>query len=349
MSDSPKKRSSLNITLDDSLTEEDLSKSQVFDIVVGTPKDKKMTGDNSNAGTILSTDTTISAYSIGFDKTVEHVTRMVPEFNGGIDEKLIFFLNACELVAEITPVANQDIMLRTILTKIRGQAYEVIRYEEITSWGMLKTLLKNTYDKPINAAYLQIELFSAKQRYKETLIEYATRIRNLVQAVSEGSTQGKSTSDALAVKTNIREQALLVFLEGINDRIKIMVKSKNPSTLEQAIQLAIIEDKNITPREVKTNNYFNNKVKGEAQKYNKGNCHICGKYGHYARDCRFKKGSPRNEGKPSTNRFTANAYLICTYCSKKGHTIDKCFKKKNKDRRDKGESSNSGNESRPQE
>jgi len=225
----------------------------------------------------------------------------------------------------------------------------VIRYEETTSWGMLKTLLKNTYDKPINAAYLQIELFSAKQRYKESLIEYATRIRNLVQAVSEGSTQGKSTSDALAVKTNIREQALLVFLEGINDRIKVMVKSKNPSTLEQAIQIAIIEDKNMTPSEVKAHNHFN-KAKGEAQKYNKGNCHVCGKYGHYARDCRFRKGSPKNEGcKPNMNKPTANTYLICTYCSKKGHTIDRCYKKKNKDKRDKWESSNSGNETRPQE
>ncbi|KAL4125776.1 hypothetical protein QTP88_010016 [Uroleucon formosanum] len=296
MSDSPRKRSSLNISLDDSPTKVELSKSQVFDIVVGTPKSEKMLGDNSNAGTTLSTDTTISAYSIGFDKTVEHVTRMVPEFSGGIDEKLIFFINACELVAEITPVANRGIMLRTILTRIKGQAYEVIRYEEITSWEMLKTLLKNTYDKPINAAYLQIELFSAKQRYKESLIEYATRIRNLVQAVSEGSTQGKSTSDALAVKTNIREQALLVFLEGINDKIKVMVKSKNPSTLEQAIQIAIIEDKNITPSEVKANNHkYFNRAKGEAQKYNRGNCHVCGKYGHYARDCRFKNGSPKNE------------------------------------------------------
>ncbi|CAI6374866.1 unnamed protein product [Macrosiphum euphorbiae] len=200
---------------------------------------------------------------------------------------------------------------------------------------MLKTLLKTTYDKPTNAAYLQIELFSAKQRYKETLIEYVNRIRNLVQAVSEISTQGKSASNALAVKTNIREQALLVFLEGINDRIKVMVKSKNPSILEQAIQIAIIEDKNITPSEVRSNNHFNNRAKGEAQKYNKGNCHVCGKYGHYARDCRFKKGNPRNEGsKPSTNKPTANAYLICTYWSKKGPTIDKCYK--NKDKCDKG-------------
>ncbi|KAL4127019.1 hypothetical protein QTP88_011217 [Uroleucon formosanum] len=175
-----------------------------------------------------------------FSKTIEELENAVQ------DEKNRSILQTTSASRGNTPVANRDIMLRTILTRIRGQAYEVIRYEEITSCEMLKTLLKNTYDKPINAAYLQIELFSAKQRYKESSIEYATRIRNLVQAVSEGSTHGKSTSDALAVKTNIREQALLVFLEGINDKIKVMVKSKNPSTLEQAIQIAIIEDKNIT-------------------------------------------------------------------------------------------------------
>jgi len=119
MSDSPKKRSNLNITLEDSPTKVELSKSQVLEILVGTPTSEKMSDDNSHAETTLSASTTISAYPIGFDKTVEHVTRMVPEFSGGIDEKLIFFINACELVAEITPMANKDIMLRTILTRIK--------------------------------------------------------------------------------------------------------------------------------------------------------------------------------------------------------------------------------------
>lgn len=176
-----KQRNSLNITSDDSFIEVELSNSRVLDIVVGTPEIEKMTGktgkSNSNEGSI---DTAISAHTIGLDKTVEHVTSMVPEFTGGSDENLIFFINAYELLTEITPVANQDIMLRTILTRIRGQAYKVIKFEEITSWGMLKTLLKNTYDKPTNAAYLLIELFSAKQRSKETLIEYATRVFNLI-------------------------------------------------------------------------------------------------------------------------------------------------------------------------
>jgi len=347
MSESPgKHRNSLNITLDDSF-EIDLSESHIFSVVLGTPE--SMTGGTSSNA---SGDNSGPSHTVTIDKTVEHVIRLVPEFSGGVDEKLIFFINACELVIDITPVANQDIMLRTILNRIKGLAYEVIKYEQITSWDMLKKLLKTTYDKPANAAYLQIELFSAKQRYKETLIEYVNRIRNLVQAVSEGSTQGKSVSDALAVQNNIREQALLVFLEGISDKIKLMVKSKHPATLEQAIQIAIIEDKNITPSDVRSNNnnnYYSNKGKGEAQKYNKGNCHVCGKYGHYARNCRFKKENPKNENKSSTSRPTASTYLVCTFCSKKGHTIDKCYKKKNEDKRNKGESSNSGNGYRPQE
>jgi len=81
----------------------------------------------------------------------------------------------------------------------------------------------------------------------------------LVQAVSEGSTQGKYKSDALAVQTNIREQALLVFLGWISDKIKIIIKSKNPTTLEQAIQITTTEDNNVTPSSEKLyNNYYKN-------------------------------------------------------------------------------------------
>jgi len=348
MSDNPRRRNSINITLDDSYSGTiDLSDTYIFEVIVGAPERENMLGENSNSG---SENTNVTAYTVSIDKTVEHVSRLVPEFSGGLDEKLEFFLNACELVEEITPLNNVDIMLRTILNKLKGQAYEIIKYEKIDSWVTLKTFLKNTYDKPKNAAYLQVELFSAKQKNKETLIEYVNRIRNLVQAVSEGSTQGKNKSDALAVQTNIREQALLVFLEGISDRIKIMVKSKNPSTLEQAIQIAIMEDKNTTPSELKQYNNINNysKFKGGTQKFNKGNCHVCGKFGHYARDCRYNKG--KTEVKVNTNRPIERTYMICDYCKKTNHTIDKCYKKKNADRRNKFKNdSNSGNGNQSQD
>lgn len=160
-----------------------------------------------------------------------------------MNEDLVFFTNACDLVAEITPVSDIDIMLRTIVTKLWGQAYEVIKYETISSLEALKELLKNAYEKPKNVAYLQIELFSARQNYKESVIEYINRIRNLLKEVSEGNTQGKSKNDALIISNNLKEQALSIFLEGVSKYIKVMIKSKNPKTLEEAVQIALAEEK----------------------------------------------------------------------------------------------------------
>jgi len=133
MSDGERHRNCLNITLDDSYTEI-LSQSNIFEVVIGTSNSDSMAGESSNSGS----EGAISTYTIGIDKTVEHVMRMVPEFNGGINEKFKLFINACELVL----VANQNIMLKKILTKLKGQAYEVIKYEKISNWYMLKALLK---------------------------------------------------------------------------------------------------------------------------------------------------------------------------------------------------------------
>lgn len=279
-------------------------------------------GESSNSGS----EGNSRNYTVSIDKTMELVIMLVPEFHGELNEKLDSFLNACEIVVEVTPVANVDIMLRIILLKIKGHANEIVKFEQINSWVELKRLLKNTYDKPKNLAYLQMELCSAKQQNKESLIEYANRIRHLVQAISEESTQGNGN-----IRNNIREQALIVFLEGISDEIKTMVKSKNPTSLEQAIRIAIMEDKNITRSAVKShnNNYNfcgNNSKKEGTQTFNKGNCHVCGKYGHYARDCWFKKGNVN--GKKFANKPTERTCIVCAYCSKSGHSMDRCYKKK---------------------
>lgn len=138
-------------------------------------------------------------------KTVDRVVKIIPEFSGGVNEDLVFFTNACDLVAEITPESDVDIMLRTIVTKLRGQAYEVIKYETMSSLGALKNVLNNAFEKPKNVAYLQVELFSAKQNYKESVIEYVNRLHNLLKEVCDGRTQGKSKSDALIISNNLRE------------------------------------------------------------------------------------------------------------------------------------------------
>lgn len=69
----------------------------------------------------------------------------------------------------------------------------------------------------------------------------------------------------------------------------------------------------MTPTVVKSCNNYNNNLrnKGGTQKFNKGNCHVCGKYGHFARDCRSNKNT-RYEGKNNANRPVERTYMICT-------------------------------------
>lgn len=190
-----KRRYSLDITLEEN-PEVEYTDSEVVRIIVGPPEpNMSMNEDNLELvandfeHNVHGDSSSRSSHKIRphveFSKTVDQVIRVVPEFSGGPDEKLLFFINACEIVVGITPEENTEIMLQTILTRLRGQAYGVIQYESIEDWETLKRLLKNAYDKPKSAAYLQIQFNSARQQFKETVIEYATRLRNLISQVSE--------------------------------------------------------------------------------------------------------------------------------------------------------------------
>jgi hypothetical protein len=68
----------------------------------------------------------------------------------------------------------------------------------------------------------------------------------------------------------------------------------------------------------------------------KGDCRTCGQNGHKSADCwenpQNKDERPANWKSKNTpevaHAITANRGLHCDYCHKKGHTKDKCFKKK---------------------
>ena len=71
----------------------------------------------------------------------------------------------------------------------------------------------------------------------------------------------------------------------------------------------------------------------------KGDCRICGKKGHKAGDCwdneKNKDKRPSHYKKPSERATPAkSSNLHCSYCSKDGHTEDRCFKKQ-RDEKDK--------------
>jgi hypothetical protein len=104
-----------------------------------------------------------------------------------------------------------------------------------------------------------------------------------------------------------------------------MVKSKNPKTLEETVQIALAEKNNLTQHNTNINNFDKEKDRTKnrsAQYYNKGTCHTCGKYRHYARDFRSKKD--KNTDSKNTNKPIVRTFVICALYSKNGHTEAQC-------------------------
>ncbi|KAL4153351.1 hypothetical protein QTP88_001184 [Uroleucon formosanum] len=156
------------------------------------------------------------------------------------------FLNACEVIINTVDADQQPFMLKMIAaTKLSDRAFNATRYKEIKIWKDMKKILLDAFETPYAAANQQIELNIIKMRYDETICAYNSRVEEIYQKLCNAVAIDKTPAEAKILRNNIREQALVSYINGLNDKLKFEVKTKNPTTLEQAMQIAIIAEKNI--------------------------------------------------------------------------------------------------------
>ncbi|KAL4118953.1 hypothetical protein QTP88_011831 [Uroleucon formosanum] len=170
--------------------------------------------------------------------------KLIPDYSG--QTEIYPFLNACEVIINTVDVDQQPFMLKMIAaTKLSDRAFNATRYKEIKVWEDMKKILLDAFETPYAAANLQIELNIIKMRYDETICAYNNRVEEIYQKLCNAVAIDKTPAEAKILRNNIREQALVSYINGLNDKLKFEVKTKNPTTLEQAMQIAIIAEKNI--------------------------------------------------------------------------------------------------------
>ncbi|KAL4101219.1 hypothetical protein QTP88_021239 [Uroleucon formosanum] len=170
--------------------------------------------------------------------------KLIPDYSG--QTEIYPFLNACEVIINTVDVDQQPFMLKMIAaTKLSDRAFNATRYKEIKVWEDMKKILLDAFETPYAAANLQIELNIIKMRYDETVCAYNNRVEEIYQKLCNAVVIDKTPAEAKILRNNIREQALVSYINGLNDKLKFEVKTKNPTTLEQAMQIAIIAEKNI--------------------------------------------------------------------------------------------------------
>ncbi|KAL4127053.1 hypothetical protein QTP88_011251 [Uroleucon formosanum] len=214
--------------------------------------------------------------------SLETAIKLVPQFNGENPQDVYPFFSACDFVIKTVDEECRPILLQAILTKLAGKAFAITQHREVKSWDSLRELLTVTFCAKRTPGYLQLELSTTRFKSGETIQEYSSRVEKLLHELCNVSTSKRTKTEAKAVHDYIKETTLTTYIEGLPDSIRNIIKSRNPSNLEDAMKVSLEEEK-IFLSNKETRRLFQNKSNANStNKY----CKNCQK-----NKCYKKKGA----------------------------------------------------------
>ena len=189
--------------------------------------------------------------------------------------------------------------------KLSGKAYNLTRHRTRDKWDDLKNLLIEIFSEKRSQGPWELELHRCRQGKDEPVIEFAGCLENILIKLIDSVTVGSTKEAAIERENLMQAQGKNVFLIGLRDPINILVKSRNPDSFKKAIELAVVEERELL-----------SKQDSEKLMSNKETCQLCGKINHIAKNCfKFNK---RVLSFDSSEK-------VCTNCKKKGHLVDTCW------------------------
>lgn len=278
--------------------------------------------------------------------SIELAEKMLIRFDGN-KQKLHEFIDNCDKAHSLVNENNKNILFAIIETKITDNARALIRNRKFDEWKELKEHLLDIFSEKRTMGQWQLELNSLKQNNNESILEYSSKVETcyikLINSL-DGSLEEGAKKACIQL---LKNQALSVFVSGLNKELALIVKSQKPSDLETAIALALSEEQEL-------------KSKFEIQKYQTLNtkyCSICKRNNHNTINCRFKPNNTIQFQKPQSkpniryvnNNQNQNSYKtfqnsqnfnhnsssytkFCNYCKRKGHLINECRKREYNER-----------------
>lgn len=277
-----------------------------------------------------------SGVSMGIDFNM--LTKFIKTYDGD-RSRLAPFLTNCNNAMQLARPEQQDILFKFILSQLEGKAEAVCSLKYFKDWPELKSFLKSTFGEVEHRDHLLLDLQTCKMKGNEDVSQFSLRLESCLTRLQTDithSTVKKSELEGRIASTE--DLALHTFLLGLPTTLSTIVRCRNPQTLNEAIDLAIQEEK--------LQNYV--RISRHSDPKTIISCNKCGKTGHPTHKC-FLNQRPiyniyRKPLPPSSNLVNSNNsnIIICNYCKNPGHDISNCRKRQyNNTKRQLANSSNS--------
>lgn len=243
----------------------------------------------------------------------------------GERDTLTAFLTNCQNALDLASPSQTVLLTKYILSRLEGKAQIACSNKIFEDFNQLKCFLKQNFGERKHYNHLLLDLQSCKQLPNETVAQFSLRIESCLTDLQSEIYNSESLKRDVSGRIAMTEDlALFTFSLGLNPRLSNSVRCRNPKSLNDAINVALEEEKI-------QNLLYKTSIKPK--------CRICGKPGHSDSECREKQkrtGPPHvpSDPQPSTSFNNSGSQLFCKYCKNKGHDITQCRKRKyNNERR----------------
>lgn len=295
---------------------------------------------------------------------VERALAHVPNFDGVDSDESFRFFRACDFAIKMIDPKEVGNLIQGILIKLSGKALRAIRYKEITTYSELKKTLGEITNRKWTLAHLQTKLVACRKTRDEDIQTYFDRIDRLHHDIVDANLETGEYSNGDDIRKLLQNQVLTVFIDGLPESYRTILKSQKPKSLEEALAIAMEEEVSLQSSRETRKMVFNNPETGQqksvrpnnSRAVTKNGCYKCGRTNHIARDCRapvweMRQQQPKQYMDNQRTTSTSRSLITCAYCKKDGHRLEECRKRqRNNAKRNEEKSSedqHSGNEKTP--
>lgn len=274
---------------------------------------------------------------------------MVPEFDGK-NLSVTMFAQHCRIAARCVSPDEMIFLITIIRTKITGSARQLIQdMGELTLEELLGVLERN-YAPRANISQLVQILSTIKRFPNEQIREYGARVQDIINKITRQVMTKTPGERGIERCQEYRENAVGNFIRGLDEKTLMFIKNKEPPTLEEAIEQAMVVDLerksydtlHSSDLEKVESGYANDSsfrilnkksrvaVVQSTDREQAGpsrgrplssvECFNCRQKGHYKRECPKLRVSGVKF--VSNNKRKREDY--CTYCEYENHTYDEC-------------------------